>query len=875
VLAAIALLFGDACTSTKGPGPAGEIRQADLSDGAVPPAPSREYAVFASVTSDPAPPARGQTSLVFDSAHGVSVLFGGNGANGQLADTWQYDGKWAVACAPPCASAPGAREAAAMAFAEGRGVAVLFGGFRSPSALCETWEWDGAKGAWRAASQPACTDGEGPAARRYFHAMAGLGNDVVMFGGSVITATGAPVSSNAIYRWDGQSWTDLCDADCKSGTLPAPRVAPTLVRAHTAAHDVVLLFGGYAGPNATNDTWQFDPAAGRWTELCTSQACKAGAPLPRGQHGAAFDSIRGRMVVHGGCTDGDCKTAFSDVWEYDVANDAWSEAPRSITTGFPDAKSDFGAAFDAKRGRVVEFGGFLKGSPLATTVEYYTRGTECAGAGQCDTGNCTKANANDATGTCTEKCTGAATGAGACVGGFRCDSACDAPCETCLAVPGHCTPIVGGPDDEAGDAPASHCSGTRTCASEPPASAGKCLLISGQTCGNAADCASGNCSRYGNHVCADPNCGDRPCRPASAAGTCTTFGSGHFVADCLGKACGADGFCLDNCATDDDCDPDYYCDDASHDCKRGKRYGAPCASLDECGKGVCADGVCCNEACNDSCQRCGADGICRAIAKNEVPSGEHTPCAGADAGVCAGYCDGIAKSCTYPDRPCGDGTCFEGDWRLGGACDHGECISNEDPRTCGAFSCRSGACNTECGTNVECRRGAVCDITQGVCNDQGVTCGPDGASVRTPSGAVISCDGYPCNAGACAFKPCNKNSECAPGYACSSDHRCLAVKGGSDASAPGSPDGGAGTTDSGLTPKGPEPKGPAPKGPEPKNGADAGSDTTAAPSDTSCSVPAPGRGRSNDAAFAGMALAALLVRRRVRAPRRRRCRAGA
>src|SRR5882724_10114981 len=119
--------------------------------------------------------------------------------------------------------------------------------------------------------------------------MAGLGNDVVLFAGSVITGSGT-APSNAIYRWDGQTWTDLCDADCKqkSGSLPAPRVAPSLVRARTAAHDVVIVFGGYAGATAKNDTWQFDPAAGKWTELCTSQGCKAGAPLPRGEHAAAF-----------------------------------------------------------------------------------------------------------------------------------------------------------------------------------------------------------------------------------------------------------------------------------------------------------------------------------------------------------------------------------------------------------------------------------------------------------------------------------------------------------------------------------------------------------------------------------------------------------
>ena len=85
--------------------------------------------------------------LVYDSARGVLVLFGGfywNPDTGDivlLGDTWEYDGVNWVQRSP--ASNPSARYYHAMAYDSARGVTVLFGGHDTRDRLNDTWEWDG------------------------------------------------------------------------------------------------------------------------------------------------------------------------------------------------------------------------------------------------------------------------------------------------------------------------------------------------------------------------------------------------------------------------------------------------------------------------------------------------------------------------------------------------------------------------------------------------------------------------------------------------------------------------------------------------------------------------------------------------------------
>jgi uncharacterized protein (TIGR03437 family) len=88
------------------------------------------------------PPGRDSHTLAFDSAHGQTVLFGGeNSQLGDFNDTWTWDGANWTQQSPQ--TSPTAREAHAMAYDSGHGLVVMFGGIVASQVTAETWTWSG------------------------------------------------------------------------------------------------------------------------------------------------------------------------------------------------------------------------------------------------------------------------------------------------------------------------------------------------------------------------------------------------------------------------------------------------------------------------------------------------------------------------------------------------------------------------------------------------------------------------------------------------------------------------------------------------------------------------------------------------------------
>ena len=221
-----------------------------------------------------------------------------------------------------------------------RGVAVLFGGVQGSPFLCDTWEWNGETGTWTARSEPTCTD-TGITAGRSGHSMAGFGDSVALFGGLVENKSDFSYSrSNELWAWNGAAWSQLCDAGCEQrGSLPAPRTYSSLVFAANGAAQSLFVFGGRSDTSALNDLWEFDLVARKWTERCLSAACRSSAPPARSQHGAAFEARRGRLFVHGGCAEAgasvDCPTILQDALEYDPVADLWAAIPSPLELSVP------------------------------------------------------------------------------------------------------------------------------------------------------------------------------------------------------------------------------------------------------------------------------------------------------------------------------------------------------------------------------------------------------------------------------------------------------------------------------------------------------------------------------------------------------------
>jgi hypothetical protein len=196
----------------------------------------------------PSPPPRTEHAMVYDEDRGHVLLFGGMGADGELADTWTFDGvSWTrMAEAGP---APPARSGHAMTYDHERRRVVLFAGAESRSDnRSDTWEWDGTQ--WMERHD---FDSIPPA--RYGHTLFydAPRETVMLFGG-------LGPAEDARWEWDGLGWA--------SAHLHPLR--PTWRHGHSMSVDQnwgrAVLFGGrddLVGPRS--DTWTYAPlGSARW-----------------------------------------------------------------------------------------------------------------------------------------------------------------------------------------------------------------------------------------------------------------------------------------------------------------------------------------------------------------------------------------------------------------------------------------------------------------------------------------------------------------------------------------------------------------------------------------------------------------------------------
>ena len=373
-----------------------------------------------------------------------------------------------------------------------------------------------------------------------------------------------------------------------------------------------------------------------------------------------------------------------------------------------------------------------KGSGLDGACGSMAAGTdpdsECGGAASCSGSASCALFSNGTACAVNAECA-----SGFCVDGVCCNSACNTGCQACTAAKkgsgtdGSCGSIVSGGD------PDSECAGVQVCNG-----AGLCKIPNGQVCLAAADCLSG--------FCADGVCCNTACNTTCQA--CTTAKKGS----------GADGTCGSIAAGSD---PDSECGGAASCNGAGGcalfANGTACAVNAECASGFCVDGVCCNTACNATCQACtvakkgsGTDGSCASIVSGNDPDSE---CAGAQ--VCNG-----SGACKVPNGE----ACSVATDCLSGYCVDGVCCTTACTGTCQACSAV--------------KKGSGAD---GTCGNIAVSTDPDSECF-----GAIACNG----AGACALlatgSACAVNAECAStycvdGYCCNSAcnslcQACSAVK---------------------------------------------------------------------------------------------------
>jgi hypothetical protein len=215
-----------------------------------------------------------------------------------------------------------------------------------------------------------------------------------------------------------------------------------------------------------------------------------------------------------------------------------------------------------------------------------------------------------------------------CVDGVCCESTCATTCWACngAGTAGYCRVVANGGTD-----PGS-CEGSHICNG-----GGACVGAIGQPCTSAAQCTTPYCV---DGVCCDSVCAGicQACNVAGHIGACSPVPAGQHddypAAICTGAyACSGSGTCL-------------------------RPNGIGCSADSQCISGACADGFCCDTACNGACLSCslaGTIGTCKPIPKGQIDV--NPACSGIHA------CDGngacllaIGQTCSGPTE-CASGNC--------------------------------------------------------------------------------------------------------------------------------------------------------------------------------------------------------------------------
>jgi len=286
---------------------------------------------WAKTTPASAPRARNRAAMAYDSHRGRIVLFGG-GDTLDYGDTWEWDGTSWAPIETPVAPAP--RAGAAMAYDAHRQRIVLYGGVPAfgqgdqiglnGTAFGDTWEWDGT--AWKQTiASSAVVGGRGFPAMAYDP----VRGKIVMFSGN---DGGAGLASSYVYEYDGTTWKEIV----VSG--PSARWGATM--AWDPSSQAIVMFGGTVdGSTPLGDTWWWNGS---------SWASYTGATAPAARYLAAMttDPLHGGALLFGGYGDDPPTT-----WLF--SNHAWTE----LTPAIPGGLRIEPVAFDHDRGRAVIYDG--------------------------------------------------------------------------------------------------------------------------------------------------------------------------------------------------------------------------------------------------------------------------------------------------------------------------------------------------------------------------------------------------------------------------------------------------------------------------------------------------------------------------------------
>jgi hypothetical protein len=199
--------------------------------------------------------------------------------------------------------------------------------------------------------------------------------------------------------------------------------------------------------------------------------------------------------------------------------------------------------------------------------------------------------------------------------------------------------------------------------------------------------------------------------------------------------------------------------------------GFACTMNNECLSQKCADGVCCNEACDGACRSCdqtGNAGKCLPVPVDQDPDNECPEEAPASCGK-DGACDGAGACRFHPaGSMCEPGGCEVATERSARLCDgKGTCLPTTT-KSCLPAMCIGDACAPPCVMDADCPAGRWCD--SGTCRTQ--------RDPGMPCERAAQCGSNFCTDGVCCNMACKDSC-----YACNQPGmlgQCMPVPTGQD-----------------------------------------------------------------------------------------------
>jgi MYXO-CTERM domain-containing protein len=285
------------------------------------------------------------------------------------------------------------------------------------------------------------------------------------------------------------------------------------------------------------------------------------------------------------------------------------------------------------------------------------------------------------------------------VDGVCCNAACNGSCEACTSA-------------KKGQGADGACGNVKV-DTDPD---NDCTPAAPDTCQETGACdGTGGCKKYGSGTA----CGAATCTDTANASTlsglqCDGLGvcKTNPAGSCSPYRCANANACANSCVTDAQCLPSFWCELTS--CVDKKPNGAACLGDNECSSNFCVDGVCCQSACNGTCQACAgvytgqSDGSCAPALDGLDP---HDSCDDDGAQSCDldGTCNGSGQCRVYAQgSPCNQTSCVQ-NVLTGYLCDGAGTCDPSANQDCTPYLCTSTGCTTTCTSSAACASTGFCD----------------------------------------------------------------------------------------------------------------------------------------------------------------------